>query len=490
MLNLILSGIFFKNKFAIGKNNKLLVEIADDLKYFQRITTYSLNSDSTLKSNVVLMGSKTWFSLPKKSQPLKNRINLVLTNDTKLHKLSPLPKNGKYIEQVYYLTFEQFEIFYKKTNANVFIIGGGMIYNKFLSSMKPDKIYLTEIYIDKQFILDADIFVDVFDKNYKLISISEKKYFDLVAYRHLVYDKDVDNIQQSDEKYIQLCKDVLQNGEHRIDRTMTGTVSTFGQQVHFNISKTIPLLTTKFVPWRHVIEELLWFIRGDTDTKILSNKGVKIWDSNTSREFLDSRGLYYYDQGILGKGYGWQWRFYGAKYHQLLANTAIINRKSIGGFDQLQYIIDEIKNNPSSRRILMCYWNPCDLEQTALPPCHYSCQFYVHNDKKLDCHFTMRSTDCGLGLPFNIASYSILTYIIAMKCGLTPGKLVYTGGDVHIYKNHIKVLSEQLKRESRPEPYLILNDEIKNKNLEDITIADFDIIGYFPHPAVKMVMAV
>jgi dihydrofolate reductase/thymidylate synthase len=490
MLNLILSGIFFKNKFAIGKNNKLLVEIPDDLKYFQRITTQSSNAESTLETNVVLMGSKTWLSLPKKSQPLKNRINLVLTNNKKLHSLSPLPKNGKYTKEVYYLTFEQFVKFYKKTNANVFVIGGGMIYNKFLSDMKPDKIYLTEIFIDKQFVLDANIFVDAFDKSYKLISISEKKYFDVVAYRHLVYSKDTNGSQQNDEKYIQLCKNVLENGENRIDRTGTGTISTFGQQIHFDISKSIPLLTTKFVPWRHVIEELLWFMRGDTDTKLLSNKGVKIWDGNTTREFLDSRGLYSYDQGILGKGYGWQWRFFGAKYHQLFANTSMIDRKSVGGFDQLQYVIDEIKNNPSSRRILMSYWNPCDLDKTALPPCHYSCQFYVHNNKELDCHFTMRSTDCGLGLPFNIASYAVFTYIIAMKCGLTPGKLVYTGGDVHIYKNHIKRLYDQLKRVSRPEPYLILNDEIKNKKLEEITIADFDVIGYFPHPAVKMTMAI
>ena len=138
----------------------------------------------------------------------------------------------------------------------------------------------------------------------------------------------------------------------------------------------------------------------------------------------------------------------------------------------------------------MCFWNPLDLKETALPPCHYSCQFYVHTNKVIDCHFVMRSTDCGLGLPFNIVSYAILTYIIAAKCGLRPGTLIYTGGDVHVYRSHLIRLQQQFERTPRPEPCLLVNPNIKDKKLEDITIADFDLVGYFPHPSIKMTMAV
>jgi len=486
MINLIFSGVFFKNKFAIGKDNELLITIPDDLKYFQTTTTH-VKTDNQLFYNIVLMGRKTWESIPEENRPLKNRINLVLTNNRKLYK--PLPK--KLIDETeYFITWKQFEKYYKKNNPNVFVIGGAEILNKCILESLADKIYFTEIDVNKQFVVNANIFVNVFSNEYKLVSISERKYHGLCSYRYLLYHK-VQEKGQNEEKYVNLCKEIINNGEERNDRTLIGTKSQFGKQLHFDISQSIPLLTTKSVPWKHVIEELLWFMRGDTDSKILSKKGVKIWDGNTSREFLDSRGLYLYDEGILGKGYGWQWRFFGAKYLPIFADTSNVpNRYTIGGFDQLKYIINELQTNRYSRRILMCYWNPIDLNETALPPCHFSCQFYVHNDDTLDCHFTMRSTDCGLGLPFNIVSYAIFTYIIAMKCDMKPGKLIYTGGDVHVYKNHIKDLLGQLDREIRPEPHIIVDSSIKNKKIEDININDFDLVGYFPHPHVKLLMAV
>lgn len=482
MINLIFSGVFFKNKFAIGKDNDLLFSIKEDLIYFQ----------NTTKHNVVLMGRNTWESIPNEKKPLKDRINFVLTSDKKLLALNSLPKNLICKEnKVYYITFKQFESFYKKkSDLCVFVIGGSSVLNKFIDTSIADKIYLTEIYVNKQFVVNANVFVNIFNNDYKLISISEKKYDGICSYRHLVYYKKIGE-SNNEQKYINLCHDIISNGEERNDRTLIGTKSKFGEQLHFDISKSIPLLTTKFIPWKHVIEELLWFMRGDTDSKILSKKGVKIWDGNTSREFLDSRGLYLYDEGVLGKGYGWQWRFFGAKYSPSYADTSTINnRHVVGGFDQLNYIINEINTNRFSRRILMCYWNPGDLNETALPPCHFSCQFYVHTDNTLDCNFTMRSTDCGLGLPFNIASYAIFTYIIAIKCNLKPGKLVYTGGDVHIYKNHITELSKQLDRYIRPEPHIMIDKNVASKNIEDITISDFDLVGYFPHPVIKLPMAV
>jgi thymidylate synthase len=267
----------------------------------------------------------------------------------------------------------------------------------------------------------------------------------------------------------------------------------FGHQISFDISQSIPLFTTKRVPWKSCIEELLWFMRGDTDAKILQHKGVHIWDGNTSREFLDSRGLQHYDAGILGAGYGWQWRFFGANYSQAFADTSEIDRSKIGGFDQLAYVENELRTNPFSRRIMMSYWNPTDFDKTSLLPCHFTCQFYVterYGERYLSCHFVMRSNDLFLGNPFNIFSYAVLTYILAMRCDMKPDRLVYSVGDAHIYKNHLEQVAEQLHRSPRPFPKLRLNSEVRTKSIDNITVDDFDIVGYFPHPSIRAPMAI
>lgn len=503
-ISIIANGWFYKNKFAIGKNNGLLVHLKNDLKYFQRITTLPHNTNSKVEKNVVVMGRKTWFSIPQNKRPLPNRINIVLTNDKSFLSHSPYPWQCKMNlsydfntkgQSTYFMTLKDFNHFYKKTQANVFVIGGGDIYNLFLKDCST--IYLTEMknYKVTHEFSEPNVFMNVMDSSYKLISVSEKhnQHIDSsnIEYRFLVYKK---TYTISDEqKYLDLCNDVLQNGISRQDRTNIGTISTFGQQVSFDISECVPLLTTKRVPWKHAIEELLWFMRGDTDAKILQKKGVKIWNGNTTREFLDKRGLTHYEEGILGAGYGWQWRFFGANYCQAFADTSKLDTSKIGGFDQLEYIINTIKTDPFSRRILMCYWNPPDFDKTALLPCHYSCQFYVRHTKNvnyLDCHFTMRSNDLFLGNPFNIFSYTVLTYIIALKCDMTPGKLVYTGGDVHIYNNHVEQVRLQSSRQMRPLPKLLLDESIKYKKWCDIAISDFEVVGYFPHGNISAPMAI
>ena len=501
-INLISCVANYKNKLAIGRNNGLLFRLKEDLEFFRKITSESLSKDSKLHKNVLLMGRKTWFSIPRERRPLKNRINLVLTNDKDLLNLSRFPGysfNPKFDKTVYFLTYKQFVSFYKITNANVFVIGGNQIYNLFLNNSKdyliPSKVYLTEVYDYKpEKSLEPDVFMDNLRQNYKLISYSEKKRDNSsdLSFRFLEY-RNFPGYKSEENKYLDLAKYVIENGNVRPDRTGVGTTSIFGNQLHFDISECVPLLTTKRVPWKHCIEELLWFMRGDTDAKILQNKGVKIWDGNTSREFLDSRGLYHYEPGILGAGYGWQWRFFGGKYSQAFANTKDLDTSKIGGFDQLEYVIDLLKTDPFSRRIMMCYWNPPDFEKTALLPCHYSVQFYVEerdNQKYLCCLFNMRSNDFLLGNPFNIFSYAVLTYIISMKCDMKPGKLIYSGGDIHIYNNHIEQINEQLSRDPRPLPKLKLNPDVKTKRIQDISIDDFEVIGYFPHPFIKAPMAV
>ncbi|KAG8442161.1 hypothetical protein GDO86_011094 [Hymenochirus boettgeri] len=252
-------------------------------------------------------------------------------------------------------------------------------------------------------------------------------------------------------------------------------------QARYSLRDQFPLLTTKRVFWKGVLEELLWFIKGCTDSKELSAKGVKIWDANGSREFLDNLGFTSRKEGDLGPVYGFQWRHFGAEYKD--AHTDYSSQ----GVDQLQNVINTIKNNPDDRRMIMCSWNPKDISLMALPPCHALCQFYVIN-KELSCQLYQRSGDMGLGVPFNIASYALLTYMIAHVTGLKPGDFVHTLGDAHVYLNHIEPLKIQLQRTPKAFPKLKIVRKVEN--IDDFTADDFLIEGYNPHPTIKMEMAV
>uniref|UniRef100_A0A8D1NQ08 Thymidylate synthase n=1 Tax=Sus scrofa TaxID=9823 RepID=A0A8D1NQ08_PIG len=282
-------------------------------------------------------------------------------------------------------------------------------------------------------------------------------------------------------QYLGQIEHILRCGFRKDDRTGTGTLSVFGMQARYSLRDQFPLLTTKRVFWKGVLEELLWFIKGSTNAKELSSKGVKIWDANGSRDFLDSLGFSSREEGDLGPVYGFQWRHFGAEYKDMNSDY------SGQGVDQLQKVIDTIKTNPDDRRIILCAWNPKDLPLMALPPCHALCQFYVVNGE-LSCQLYQRSGDMGLGVPFNIASYALLTYMIAHITGLKPGDFVHTLGDAHIYLNHIEPLKIQLQREPRPFPKLKILRKVEK--IDDFKAEDFQIEGYNPHPTIKMEMAV
>ncbi|XP_065070460.1 thymidylate synthase-like [Rhopilema esculentum] len=284
-----------------------------------------------------------------------------------------------------------------------------------------------------------------------------------------------------EHQYLNLIKHVLSHGKKKNDRTGTGTISVFGTQMRFSLRENFPLLTTKRVFWRGVAEELLWFIKGSTNAKELSEKGVHIWDANGSKEFLEGRGLGHREEGDLGPVYGFQWRHFGAEYSDMHANYK--NK----GIDQLAEVIKLIKNNPDDRRIIMSAWNPVDLPKMALPPCHSFVQFYVC-DGELSCQMYQRSGDIGLGVPFNIASYSLLTCMIAHVCNLKPGDFVHTIGDAHVYANHVDALKIQIEREPRPFPTLKFKRNITD--IDDFKFEDFELEGYKPHPKIKMEMAV
>jgi len=283
-------------------------------------------------------------------------------------------------------------------------------------------------------------------------------------------------------QYLEIIEDILEHGNQKSDRTGTGTKSVFGRQMRFSLRDgTFPLLTTKKTFYRGIAEELFWFIRGSTNAIELKEKKVMIWEGNSSREFLDSVGLSHREVGDLGPVYGFQWRHFGAEYSDMHADY------SGQGVDQLAEVIHKIENKPDDRRIIMCAWNPKDIPRMALPPCHCLVQFYVANGE-LSCQLYQRSADMGLGVPFNIASYALLTHMIAHVTGLKPGEFVHTLGDTHVYLNHVEPLKEQLKREPKPFPKLLIKRKVEN--IEDFTIDDFEVQGYDPHPKITMEMAV
>ena len=298
----------------------------------------------------------------------------------------------------------------------------------------------------------------------------------------LTYIKNLSIHTNPDTVYLNVCKNVLENGETRDDRTGTGTVALFGCQMKFDIKKIIPLLTTKRVPWKSCIEELLWFLQGKTDAIVLNDKACKIWNGNSSRQFLDKIGLHKLEEGDCGANYSFQWRHFGAEYED--CKTDYENQ----GIDQIAYVENLLKNDKYSRRIFFTAWNPDDLKKTVLPPCHVSAQFYVSNDNVLSCHMYQRSCDMFLGVPWNILSYSILTKIL--RNGLKPGYLTVSTGDTHIYNDHIQQVKQQMERTILTHPELEIDKSIIHKKWNEITINDFKIIGYFPHPSIKATMSV
>ena len=287
-----------------------------------------------------------------------------------------------------------------------------------------------------------------------------------------------------EEQYLDLIKNIINDGSLEVGRN-GNTYAIIGAAMRFSLeSNRIPLLTTKKVAWKTCLKELLWFIRGDTNNKILTEQKCNIWKGNASREFLDSRGLNHYEEDDLGPVYGHQWRFFNAKY------TDCHTDYSGKGVDQLQYIIDNLKNpeTRNSRRLVMSAWNPCQIDEMALPPCHVLVQFNVTCGNKLSCSMYQRSGDVGLGVPFNIASYSFLTHLVAKHCDLVPHQFVYHLGNAHIYDDHMESLKEQIERV--PYDFPSVNIETKRENINDYCLDDFKVSDYEFHKPIKMEMRV
>lgn len=469
---------------AIGKGdgiatvNHIPWNIPEDIQYFKNITT----------NHIVVMGSTTFMSIPEQHRPLKNRMNIVVTSQKyKYNSRYNLRYNDPKKDTNLYFGDIDDAIEYIENSTysdQCFVIGGQSIYNSFKD--KIQKIYCTKIKHDNN--IEYTKFFFKINNEFKLTDYSEpiehtcSTTKNTYTYTHNIYERQ-NKPFTFDKVYLDLAKNVMTQGAYKNTRTNVSTSYLFGEQMKFDLSKgVVPLLTTKRVAWKSCIEELLWFLRGDTDANILKEKGVNIWNGNSTREFLDKSGLNHLKEGDCGANYSFQWRHFGAQY---------VNSDSVydnQGVDQIAMIEDMLKNDKHSRRIMMSAWNPCDLHKTVLPPCHVSAQFHVDNHDRLHCHVYQRSCDMFLGVPFNIFSYTVLTYILAARAGLGVGSLTISTGDTHIYINHYEQMKEQLKREHLSPPILLLSESIKTKTLEDININDFTLIGYSPHPTIKASM--
>jgi dihydrofolate reductase / thymidylate synthase len=483
-MNLIVA--YCKQNNGIGFDNKIPWLLKNDLKNFQQITSKTFKDHT---KNMVVMGRKTWDSIPDKHKPLKNRINVVLTRnkDIKL-KYEIESYKDTHVKYDFNEILEVVKLNKNFNISNIFIIGGETLYKMALESKEVSKIYVTEVYKD----FDCDTFFPKIDENeFKLTYISNFYSESNTYYRYLEYVpitnqsiKTWKNVEE--EAYLKTLKNIITNGLETDDRTGVGTYSIFGEKFTYNLEDTFPALTTKKIFLRGVFEELMLYLSGKTDNSILNDKNIHIWDGNTSREFLDNRGLNRYPVGDMGETYGFNFRHYGGFYGTCKDD----NRGK--GFDQLEYVLYLIKNDPNSRRIIINLWNPATMNKAALPACLCFYQFYVDTKhKKLNLQIYIRSSDYFLANNWNTLTGAFLVNMICnlKDINLTPGKLTVITGDTHIYKNHIEQVKENLKRSPKPFPKLIFNCG-KRDSIYDYSYDDVKLIDYCPYKNIKAPMAV
>ena len=447
---------------GIAREGQIPWSSTSDMKFFRDVTVGH-------GSNLIIMGRLTYESIPKEFRPLKKRTTIVVSREWLQEEHPEVTIARSFLDA---LSLAGGRL---KSYGEIFVAGGESIYKEAVQ----DFLYLCQrIYITK---FKTDYECDQFFPWEEVRGFPTFK--ENTRTKQFVRYFLNPQVKHQEYQYLELGEKILDMGDPRLDRTGVGTRSLFGVRMEFDISKRIPILTTKKIKYENIIKELLFFISGKTDTKILEDQGVKIWSKNTSREFLDERGLTY-EEGDAGPIYGYQWRHWGAEYRG--ANEVYTGE----GIDQIGNLIQEIRSNPTSRRLLLSAWNVSDLPKMALPPCHFSCQFYVSGDRKyLDCQLYQRSGDYFLGVPYNIVSYSILTYMIAHVTGLRPRKFIHIIGDVHIYSNHEAQVRKQMKRTPRPFPVLRFLKSAKLKEIDDFDFDNFVVENYSSYPFIVAKMA-
>ena len=538
-LNLVVAYTF--NKQGIGKNGTLPWHIIEDMKHFKEIT---VPNKKPFFFSIVIMGRKTWDSIPESYKPLSNRYNIILSNDeaykkSQMQKYASIFNNNNNINNnndwksgVKFTTWDAFfneeyiDVEYILRNKvlgniqsldslqslngvpitfNYYIIGGESIYQKALESKLNLYIYATEIYTQSHNIIDCDTFFPKIDKtiitNISSFnkSINQVNNYD-VWYRFITYAKIIQPIlfntttpfPTAENKYLELMSDILEKGQTNYDRTGVGTLSIFGTMLKYNLQDTFPISTTKRIFFRAIFEELMLYLSGKTYNAILQDKGIHVWDGNTSRDFLDKRGLTDYIEGDMGQTYGFNMRHFGGIYKGCKTDYSIGNY----GYDQLANIINLIKTDPYSRRIIIDLWDSSTVDKTALPSCLCKYQFNVNVVKKeLNLAIYLRSSDYFLANNWNTCTGALLVHLLCNLEGinLNPGELTVFIADAHIYKTHIEHVKLNLERSPYPFPKLLVcngNSEKKKKDILDFKFEDLELLGYKAHPTIKADMAI
>jgi thymidylate synthase len=472
---------------GIAKNEIIPWHITEDLVNFKNITTCNDKN----KKNIIIMGKNTWDNIPLKFKPFIQRINIIISTTTEEQNLDIVDRH--YDPLIFCNNIQRANEYINKRHklkndiGCVFICGGKQLYDYFLNSYIVDNIYLTTI----NYNYSTDLIVNFNQTNYELIDLISKNCHDdvnniNVNLNYSVYcrKKNIEEIQ-----YLNILQNIITKGDYRQTRN-ANTYSIFGDSMSFDLSQSFPLFTSKKMFFKGIFEELKFFLLGQTNTKILEEKKVNIWKDNTSREFLDSVGLVTLNEGDMGPLYGFQLRHYGSQY------TGCDSDYTGFGFDQIKNVIHLLKTDKFSRRIMMTTYNPIQLKECPLPPCHgIVIQFGIEGKNKLCCHTYQRSADFFHGIPFNVASYALLVHIITELINndetytgekFEVGKLTIALGDCHIYESHLELVKEQITRRPYLFPNIKINKKINNiDNLKDLFFEDIEIINYSHHNSLK-----
>jgi dihydrofolate reductase/thymidylate synthase len=556
-LNIVVAYTFGKQ--GIGKDGKVPWNIPEDMSHFKHITKPKENDKTTF--SIVIMGRKTWDSIPEQFKPLANRYNVILSNDDNyrleqntIYDFGKILKTKENIPKhtgVFLTTWDNFinkdyinieniinndndnlNSVYDSVNYintfNYYVIGGEQIYKKALESNLNITLYTTEIYpVDKREIECDTFFPTLLNLNNTsntnsittITSVSPfqtsrfvDKNNNYYLYRFINYyieNKSTHNnhnmynsyylnntfpFKTSENNYLSLMRNILYSGTSNDDRTGVGTLSIFGSMLKYDLRDTFPLCTTKRMFFRAIFEELMFYLSGKTDNKILQSKGIHVWDGNTSRDFLDKRGLSHYEEGDMGQTYGFNYRHFGGEYKGCAVDYGLETDNHFG-YDQVANIIYLIKNEPSSRRIIIDLWDCSTIDKAALPSCLCKYQFNVNTVKKeLNLAIYLRSSDFFLANNWNSTCGALFVHLLCNMEGidLTPGELTVFIADAHLYKSHIEQVKLNLERQPLPFPKLLIkliNCE-KKKNILEFKFDDLDLIGYKSYPNIKAEMAI
>ena len=560
-LNLVVAYTFGKQ--YIGNNGSIPWQISEDMAHFKNLT---IPNSIEYPYSIVIMGRKTWDSIPVKRRPLQERINIVLSNDIDYIKKQNLNHDNKMLDSRTGTLFTTWDMFFdisdnNENNANnennetinfskleelllskipcnrqeyiikaftYYVIGGAQIYNKAIEmcnelgisySINATEIYLTKSQEQEQIQTKdgntlkyiGDTFFPKIGETAKITSVSpfhKSKSEDHLLYRFITYDiismnrinninitnnnnTNIKSFYTQENDYLSLMRNILENGSSNDDRTGVGTLSIFGSMLKYDLRDTFPLCTTKRMFFRAIFEELMFYLSGKTDNKILQEKGIHVWDGNTTREFLDKRGLQHYEEGDMGQTYGFNFRHFGAEYKGCWTDYETGTKNSTG-FDQLANIIHLIKTEPSSRRIIIDLWDCSTIHKAALPACLCKYQFNVNVTKKeLNLAIYLRSSDYFLANNWNSSCGALFVYLLCNTEGidLRPGELTVFIADAHLYKIHIEQVKINLEREPFPFPKLLIKGE-KKKDITEFKFEDIELIGYKAYPSIKAEMAV